>query len=777
MAHKYLKKVHDLISKNRFDQTIELLESLLDGAAKAQLLLLKTRYKDLEQHYLRGVIETDKYIAQKSHITNGLIHFTSEIKIPKYLTNKPSNPTTFIGRDSHLEQVRTTLTNEVNNDNLLFLINGNGGIGKTTLAARYFHQYADDYKHLAWVFAENGIFNALLTLEEELGVNAPPDATEKERFNALLKATEELNTPCLLVIDNANNPEDLEQTFESLKELKSFHILLTSRINEFDEATIHKLPPLGIEEAKKLFKKHYPNHNTDEDKLLEDILNAVDRNTLVIELLAKNLRQKNRLKIRYALEDLYNDLVEKGLFYVQANKKVKTSWSKNVKLKAEDAIDVIKALYDLEDLSKAEQQVLANLSVLPAAFLHFELLEQVITEHEDLDDIIITLYQKGWLEFNEAEKKIRINQVVQETCRFKNKNLFEDCTTLIRNLINKLDYEGDIRHFINSGYNEAQIYAEWSESLLIVLDRADYFLNGLRERTGSFYIGTGNFQKGLNYYEQYSKNEKKCFELSPQKKELKNNLAISYGNLGDIYTKSGNFQKALSFFELCFEIVKELHEEYPNNTIFKHTLSITYSRLGSTYVELKKLNKALKLYKKYSELTKELFAKEPNNLAYKYGLAISYSKLGKVHKNLSKLNLALSFFEESLKLKKDLYNTNPDNVKFKNGLATSYSNLGEAQLALGNDTKALNFFKNEITLNEELYQAYSNNINFKNNLAISYSQLGRFYRDQKKDKVTARKHFLQCEQLWKELAESYPAYAEFQNNFEWVKDALENLEE
>ncbi|HMQ46388.1 MAG TPA: NB-ARC domain-containing protein, partial [Saprospiraceae bacterium] len=85
---------------------------------------------------------------------------------------------------------------------------------------------------------------------------------------------------------------------------------------------------------------------------------------------------------------------------------------------------------------------------------------------------------------------------------------------------------------------------------------------------------------------------------------------------------------------------------------------------------------------------------------------------------------------------------------------------------------ALTFFEERSRLGKELHAAYPQNVAFKNGLAISYSKLGWFYRDKMNDVAKAKPYFQQCHDIWKELAEQYPAYQEFRDNYEWVKEQL-----
>ncbi|MEO1261443.1 MAG: tetratricopeptide repeat protein, partial [Bacteroidota bacterium] len=104
-----------------------------------------------------------------------------------------------------------------------------------------------------------------------------------------------------------------------------------------------------------------------------------------------------------------------------------------------------------------------------------------------------------------------------------------------------------------------------------------------------------------------------------------------------------------------------------------------------------------------------------------------------------------------------------------------YERLGDMHSSLGHLEKALQYFEERSRLGKELYEKYPQNVVFKNGLAISYFKLGEFYRDQKKDLTQAKKYFQQCCNLWKELTTGHPDYAEFQKNFDWVKNALEEL--
>ena len=287
-----------------------------------------------------------------STLNNPVFNY-GEKKIAKYLGILPVIPEVFIGRDEELRSVHDAL---FKGDNVLLLVNGEGGIGKTTLAAKYYQRYFDDYAHLGWVFAERSLGDALLTLAEPLKVTFEPTDSADARREKLLCEMATLNKPCLLVIDNANDIDDLSAHYLELRRCPNFHILLTTRITEFEKAKICRVGHLDEAAAMRLFTTHYPGHDPAEDELLKEILRAVGYNTLVIELLAKNLDTVNQFRTGYALSQILDDLRGSGLFGLSKSEKVRTEYNPGMfKLREEKPETVIAAMYDLAKLEPGEE--------------------------------------------------------------------------------------------------------------------------------------------------------------------------------------------------------------------------------------------------------------------------------------------------------------------------------------------------------------------------------------------------------------------------------------
>ena len=180
------------------------------------------------------------------------------------------------------------------------------------------------------------------------------------------------------------------------------------------------------------------------------------------------------------------------------------------------------------------------------------------------------------------------------------------------------------------------------------------------------------------------------------------------------------------------------------------------------------LPKALQFFEIETKLFEELHRDFPDNVGFKNGLAISYSKLGETHSAMGQLPKALQFFDLDIELSKELHRDFPDNVGFKNGLAISYEKLGQTHSDLGQLPKALQFFEERSRLGQELHRDFPDNVGFKNGLAISYVKLGEVAQAAAEKQA----HYRKAEQLWIELTEAFPEYAQFHQFLGIIRERL-----
>jgi hypothetical protein len=78
------------------------------------------------------------------------------------------------------------------------------------------------------------IADAVMTLAISLQVQFDEKMDEEEKVLKVFSWLNELEQPCLLVIDNANDVDDFSRWYPHLRRNWHFHILVTTRISSFD---------------------------------------------------------------------------------------------------------------------------------------------------------------------------------------------------------------------------------------------------------------------------------------------------------------------------------------------------------------------------------------------------------------------------------------------------------------------------------------------------------------------------------------------------------------
>ncbi|RCR71432.1 tetratricopeptide repeat protein [Larkinella punicea] len=633
--------------------------------------------------------------------------------IPKHLIKLPFEVNYFIGRENDLKNIDA----QFGQNKVLLLMNGEGGIGKTTLAAHYYRNQEHAYQHLAFVVADKGIKTALLAaLSGPLDLTFSEQEPEAQRFEKLMAKMATLPAPSLLVLDNANDLPDLEQTLYELAG-SNFRTLVTTRVNPFDDWHFLQIDTLPETKAVALFCHHAKPaslFSDEEQKTLKALLQAIGYNTLVLTLLAKNYHENNYNRIKkYHLADLLHDLQTQGLLKVPKTRKVSSDYGHRYGLARAEPEVIIAAMYDISPLSPAELRILTNLAVLPPEQISFAQLAALLELDESDEDVLNDLYRKGWIDLRKKEDLVvKISPVVQAVILRKNEeNLFETCRPFITHLTTRFE-------LLN--HTAVQEFAEWTRHLILTLKMEEDEMAYLSLKLADFYRETGNLELAISFVQKSSS--------IYQKTDNSYNYSVCLERLGSIHQALGKTDQALDFFQKDLQVTEELYRDNPKNESLKNGLAISYQKLGSIHQALGKTDQALDFFQKETDLFEELYRDNPKNESLKNGLAISYSKLGEIHQALGKTDQALDFFQKETDLFEELYRDNPKNESLKNGLAISYEKLGEIHQALGKTDQALDFFQKETDLFEELYRDNPKNESLKNGLAISYSKLGSIHQ-------------------------------------------------
>ncbi|MFK7908200.1 MAG: NB-ARC domain-containing protein, partial [Chitinophagales bacterium] len=157
---------------------------LKDFLKTADKELVKELWEKVSQHksttfdhcknVIHGIIQArDIHIGDVTHN-----HFYSETKLPKALSSQIPTLTQdkIVGRKAELADLQQRLFNH----HQVLLVNGLGGIGKTTLAQVYVGEHWETYQHIVWVSQLSEDFKNDLVNTEGLLLNLGIQSEGKE---------------------------------------------------------------------------------------------------------------------------------------------------------------------------------------------------------------------------------------------------------------------------------------------------------------------------------------------------------------------------------------------------------------------------------------------------------------------------------------------------------------------------------------------------------------------------------------------------------------------
>lgn len=600
------------------------------------------KIKHKETSFLKKI---SNFISEELSLNNKNLELPINLssKFPKY------NIDNFVGRTSELEKLHMDLFTNKN----VVLVNGIGGIGKTSFAQLYSQKYYNFYKHFIWIdhLSDNIISDIINT--EGLLTNfeiSKENKNEKEIFLELVNNLNYVNTgPNLIIFDNINS--NFSKIYNYLPNSKNWHILATSRslVEKMSNFEIDFLPH---EDAKQLFLKYYTNPDVDLLKV-DQILKKIDYHTLTIELFAKTA-QRQFLELDHLYDSFKSDIVTN----VYTNHKD----GKTGKI-----FTYISSIFSYSDLKNEEIWLLKQFTCLPPQYHHYNDLIQIFYNHnsENIGELLHELYERGWL-LTDHIGNFKMHRIIQEVTTAKLAINFNDTFELRSFLEKKLYYDPysenhlDSFNWINYGKNFYDVYADdlniYDTDFLYNLTQTmyykeDYFnaleilekeKNILIENYGKDFVykstsyttlglvhtQLGNYCEAEIVFENIIKHNIFISDLD---------LATNYSNLSLPQIYSNQYDKALDNINKAIKIEKKYFDE--NNV----ELNKSYQNLALCYSKLNKNDKAVELFLKVSEVYEKTYSE--NNLI----TALSYYNLGCIYKKIKKIDDSIYFYHKAFK--------------------------------------------------------------------------------------------------------------------------------
>lgn len=323
----------------------------------------------------------------------------------------------FTGRRRELERIHEQLAGTQNQ----VCIVGMGGIGKSEIAKKYMMQYGGEYDVMIWTSYSESLCHTLssdhMMPVRGLSREEFPHFTEREYFYRKLQILKGCSDRrVLIVIDNFDREDDpdLEEVCRG-----NYSLLFTSR-QGVGNTNIPTVEITALEDEKELlalFMAEYKRGITEsEEKLIIEIINLLERHTLLVRLVASAMRSQ-RISAREMLELLMKPAGD----------------MRKQKPKAADRIyGNLRQVFLLTVLSEEEMYVLKNLSLISAEGISVSAFKEWC-ELEDFE-VIDGLIGKRWINYNPAADEMHLHPLIAEIVAETLKDGDMCCEALLRNL-------------------------------------------------------------------------------------------------------------------------------------------------------------------------------------------------------------------------------------------------------------------------------------------------------------------------------------------------------
>lgn len=622
---------------------------------------------------IKNSIFHGNYVGRDLNVTNIIMFQDSEREFVVTHNANIKPVSYFTGRETELQELRQ----RIEGGRKSVLVSGMGGIGKTHICRKLFEEYKikngkgenKSFSHIGYIEYDGDMNRSLqecLRYKEQKNPELNKEAAWRE-LECLAS-----DGKLLLFVDNVNVTVKDDPSLERLKQLPGA-IVLTSRrtafSNEFEQLRIGFLDKEQCKEIYEKIRFEDSGIGVKEEEVpdLEYIIEELTaKHTITMEHLA-HLAKVNG----WSVKNLRNQLERKGfqLEYVDDEEKL---------VNIQESYEV---LYDLSELTEAEQNILEAFSVFPYIPLEKEICNQWLLADAGVseeENVLFRLYRKGWLQFDIEQCSYALHpvfaQFIYEKCKprmEKHIGLIEACEKCITqpiqstfecwtfipfaiNLFGKMDF----RKRIEYGRFTVQI-AFWFEKIGEYEEAEKWYRRTydiFKEMKGEYHSITlyacsalASIHEKLGGYENAEKEYNEILEAwryVPIEKKDYAAIASTYKCLENMYINQERYDKAEGLFEKILNIKEHLLKED------QYGLAAQYHAYAERYDALKNYEKAEKFYKRCVAIRNAL----PGEMSL--SRILSYYELGEVYMRHGRYQDAQNCFIEVNKIGTDEYGAN-----------------------------------------------------------------------------------------------------------------------
>lgn len=449
------RKVNNQLLKSILDSKEEELYSCIDARLTT---LFNIRIDNLEKRVdtIDNILkETTDTQNQHGKILEKLIQQSVSYnhETPKIITKIPYiDPSTVFGREDMLTSLDKSLS-EVRH----IIINGNGGMGKSTLLKLYVHVYKDDYDHIVWINAQSGLVSGI-TMNQEIAVNLniPILNADKfsERFDLILNKLQQMSGTNLLIIDSYSKTEP---QLSELRSLNQWRIIIGTRLRLSAWKSI-STGALSFESAKTLYYS-FGNQQIVDDAHLLNLFNYVAYNTLAISLVAKTIYYSFDLTLDIVIKHFEEQSLDDDQLKIELLDEVEES---------PHLLNILNKTFDLSEIEPIDKFFISFFALISVEETDFEdLIDWFGKESGNKDRTLLTnainrLHAKGLIE--RSGQQISMHKMLRDSILYKERR---QANAFAGHLVNIENLTSRIKEGFDHSISKALRFFKFGEAILV----------------------------------------------------------------------------------------------------------------------------------------------------------------------------------------------------------------------------------------------------------------------------------------------------------------------
>lgn len=546
-----LQKANAILATGDLQALIAFLQKYKLNAYQQDFIVLQAKWNDFHKKEIAHLI--DREDTQKAHLYHSFSEFL------KLLETNPSLPSSFylppkntalplakgvlLGREKELTAIHEALQQ----DNAFVMVQGFGGLGKSTVLLHYCYmdKYEAEYPEKLWIRVwdgEKGIQNALVAyFRERIDIK---EVEIDAAFARALAHLKEYEKGCLLILDNANESEDLLVCI-NLLQATNWKVLVSTRCETGHIPTV-AIKPVALQDAQEIFLFYLTNKTAlieqcRKDPVLPQLLNQIDKHTLVIEILAKTLLKNPTATLKDFLAATQKANFQAKPFDTKLHHIAHQKYSDLTQHELK-AAQYLAKIFPLTHLSTAELQILLYFSILPAqpypftaenrnfeelhenpiCLLNLFDVEETAEAEAALAETLMALVEKGFLQ-DEGVHAYYCHPVLHYAIHQHTPPSFENCEAVVKGVRKIVKWDSYTNHVLLA--DRLPII----ENVLMYIKEDTQLIANVYNNSSWTYQELGNYDKALSYALESIRIKEKVLSHED------NDLATAYSNISVTY--------------------------------------------------------------------------------------------------------------------------------------------------------------------------------------------------------------------------------------------------